>query len=85
MPKFFRARKAEEIKKFLEAHGFRVVNHNGDDEIWAKDTCTYTVKVPSRNEIMKIGTMTYIKKMISYCGISNKEMLKWWKDNGYGD
>ena len=85
MPKFFKARRAEEIKKFLEANGYKLVNHNGDDEIWIKDGCNYTVKIPSRNETIPNGTMSYIKKMIRHCGISNKEMLKWWKENGFGD
>ena len=83
MPKYFNARKAEEIKKFLEVKGFKLVNHNGDDEIWATSTCNYTVKLPSRNETMQDGTMSHIKKCLRYCGIDPKEMLKWWKDNGY--
>ena len=85
MPKFFKARKAEEVKKFLEAHGFRMINHNGDDEIWAKEGQQYTVKVPSRNEVLPQGTMDHMRKMIGKCGYERKYILKWWKDNGYGD
>lgn len=83
MPKYFHARKAEEIKKFLEVKGFKLVNHNGDDEIWALATSNYTIKLPSRNEEIPDGTMAHIKKMLRYCGIDPKEMLLWWKNNGY--
>jgi len=85
MPKFFKTRKAEEVKKFLEAHGFKITNHNGDDEIWSKDDCQYTVKVPCRNEEIPRGTMDHMRKMIGMCGYDRKCILEWWKKNGYGD
>lgn len=85
MPKFFRARKAEIVKKFLETRGYKLVGNNGDDEIWAKEGCQYTIKLPNRNEEIPDGTMSYIKKMMRYCGIDPKECLKWWKENGYGE
>lgn len=85
MPKFFAKRCAEEVKKFLEAHDFRLVNHDGDDEIWAKKGYQYTVKVPSRNEEIPRGTLDYIKKMIGLCGYDRKYVLRWWKENGYGE
>jgi len=85
MPKFFSARKAEIIKKFLETKGFVMINHKGDDEIWTRQGYNYTVKLPSRNEQIPDGTMSQIKKCIRYCGIDPKEMLQWWKDNGHGE
>ena len=85
MPRFFRNRKAEEVKKFLEAHGYRAVHMRGDDEIWAKGGCQFTVKLPSRNETMPDGTMDYVKRMMNMCGHSRKEILAWWKKNGFGE
>ena len=85
MPKYFAKRKAEEVKKFLEAHGYKLTNMNGDDEIWTLEGCQYTVKVPSRNEEIPRGTMSYIRKMICHCNFTRKYILNWWKQNGYGD
>jgi hypothetical protein len=85
MPKFFRARKAEIIKKFLETKEFYVGNTNGDDEIWVRDGWNYTIKLPSRNEEIPDGTMSSIKKCMRNCGVDPKEMLEWWKKNGYGE
>ena len=85
MPKYFKARKAEEVKKFLEAKGYKMVNYDGDDEIWALPNCQYTVKVPSRNEEIPNGTMDYMRKMICLCGFKRKDILDWWKENGYNE
>jgi len=86
MSKYFRNRKAEEIRAFLEANGYKKINTNGDDDIYAKDKCQYTVKIPSRNsEIIPKGTMSQIKKMIRWCGIDDKQILNWWKGNDYGE
>lgn len=85
MPKRFKNRKAEEFKKFLEANGYKFVSRHGDDVIYARDDCTYTVKLPDRNESLKNGTADYIKRMIGLCGIDRKDILKWWKDHGFGD
>ncbi len=85
MPKFFRARKAGLIKKFLETKNFRVVGTNGDDEIWAREGWNYTIKLPNRNEEIPDGTMSFIKKCMRNCGVDPKEMLQWWKENGFGD
>ncbi len=84
MPKFFRARKAEQIKKFLETKNFTIVNGNGDDEIWARTGWNYTIKLPCRNEEIPDGTMSNIKKCMRRCGVDPKEMLQWWKENGFG-
>ncbi|MEK7552275.1 MAG: hypothetical protein AAB534_02550 [Patescibacteria group bacterium] len=85
MPKFFRARKAEIIKKFLETKDFYLANTNGDDEIWARRGFNYTLKLPNRNEEIPDGTMSSIKKCMRHCGVDPKEMLEWWKKEGYGD
>jgi len=85
MPKFFAKRKAEEVKKFLENHDYKLINYNGDDEIWARDDCQYTIKVPSRNEEIPRGTLDQIKKMLNLCGFDRIRVIKWWKDNGYGE
>jgi len=85
MPKFFRNRTSKEVGKFLDAHGYKLVGHNGDDDIFARDDCVYTVKIPNRNEVIPMGTMDSIKKMIMKAGFSRNDILNWWKDNGYGD
>lgn len=86
MPKFFGKRGDEEIKKFLEAHDYKMVSRDGDDQIWARDDCGYTVKVPDRRENnMARGTLDNIKKMLSYAGFDRKYVIKWWKDNGFGE
>lgn len=85
MAKYFRARKQKEVVAFLVANGFKVVNSDGDDDIWSKDGYEYTVKVPQRNEDIPMGTMDYMRKMIQECGYTKKDILNWWKDNGYGE
>ena len=85
MSKRFRNRRADEVKAFLEASDFKWINNNGDDAIYALNNNLYTVKVPIRNEFIPNGTMDYIKKMIEKNGISRKDILEWWKNNGYGD
>lgn len=85
MPKFFRGRTSREVGKFLNAHDYKLVGRKGDDDIFARDDCNFTVKISNRNEIIPMGTMDYIKKMIIKAGFSRDYILKWWKDNGYGD
>lgn len=86
MPKFFRNRRAKEVRAFLVAHRYRNVGTNGDDDVYARDDCQYTVKIPCRDgEVIPLGTMDYIKGMIMRCGIRRNEILEWWRDNGYGD
>ena len=85
MAKFFRARRAREIRAFLEAHNFLLLNTHGDDDIYERPGFTYTVKIPNRdNDEIPDGTMSHIKKCIKMCGIDNKDILKWWEENGYG-
>ena len=85
MAKRFRNREANEVRDFLAKNGFRCVSTNGDDDIYALGENQYTVKIPNRNEDIPTGTMMYIVKMIEKNGITRKEILIWWKDNGYGD
>lgn len=85
MPKFFAKRCAEEIKKFLEAHDYKFIDRNGDDQIWARDDCNITVKVPDRNEEIPRGTLDNIKKCLSMCGFDRKYVIEWWKNNDYGE
>jgi predicted RNA binding protein YcfA (HicA-like mRNA interferase family) len=85
MSKFFRNRKSIEVRKFLEANGYKLVNANGDDDIYAHPNCNYTVKIPQRNETIPTGTMDHMRKMIMKNGFSKKDILNWWKNNGYGE
>ena len=87
MSKFFRARKAREIRAFLIASGFILQSNNGgDDDVYSKVGYQYTVKIPNRdNEVIPDGTMSSIRKCIRHCGLTDKEILNWWKDNKYGD
>jgi len=85
MAKFFHNRCAEEVKKLLEAWGYRWTASNGDDAIYTKEGCSYTIKVPVRNETIPNGTMDYIKKCLVRNGATRKEILTWWKENGYGE
>lgn len=85
MPKFFRARTSKEVVAFLVAHGYKHTNTNGDDDIYAKDNCAYPVKVAHRNEVIPMGTMDYIRQIIQKGGHSRKDILNWWKNNGYGE
>ena len=86
MAKFFRARRAREVRAFLEAHAFYFAANDGDDDIYARQGYGYTVKIPNRdNDEIPIGTMSQIRKCVRMCGVSDKLMLEWWKENGYGD
>lgn len=85
MPRFFRGRTSKEVRKFLEENGFVQMNNNGDDAIYAHPDSNYPVKIPDRNEVIPVGTMDSIKKIIIKAGFSRKDILKWWKDNGYGE
>jgi len=85
MPRYFKNRRQKEVVDFLIAHGYSIVGSNGDDDIWAEEACSFSVKVPNRNEVIPTGTMLYMVKMICKSGLSKKDILKWWKDNRYGD
>jgi len=86
MAKYFRGRKSFEIRAFLEAHGFILQATHGDDDVYRRPGYQYTVKIPNRNnEDIPIGTMDYVKRCIRNCGIAPKDILRWWKENGYGD
>lgn len=76
MSRFFRNIKAEKMKKFLETKGYEIVNRKGDDEVWMKPGCTYAIKLPSRNEDLKVGTMGHIRRMANLCGVSNEDMVE---------
>ena len=86
MGKFFRARRAGEFRVVLEYFGFYLQATHGDDSIYARQGYGYTVKIPSRDsEEVPMGTADSIKKCIRNCGVDPKDVLKWWKENGYGD
>ena len=85
MPKYFRARKSNEVKDFLLANGFVLASRVGDDDVYEKIGYSYTVKIPNRNEVIPDGTMSAVRKYIEKCGINRKEVLRWWKENGYGE
>ena len=86
MPKYFQARTAREIRAFLSDCQFNLASHCGDDDVYSRKGYKYTVKIPSRDsEVIPIGTMSQIRKCIRNCGIQDKEILKWWKENGFSD
>ncbi len=86
MSKFFRARRAREIRAFLIGNGFILESHHGDDDVYSRKGYGYTVKIPNRDsEVIPDGTMSSIKKCIRNCGFYDKDILRWWKDNGYGE
>lgn len=82
MPRFLRNRSTKEIVAFLIAHGFRYSNTRGDDDVFVKDGWKYPVKVTQNQKSTPIGTMQSITK---WSGYSNKEWIKWWKENGFGE
>ena len=84
MPKRFRCRRAKEYRAFLEAHGFSLANHHGDDDIYERHGYSYTVKIPNKNsEEVPSGTASFIVKCIEKCGIGRRDILAWWKENGF--
>lgn len=86
MPRRFSNRKAKEYKAVLKAFGYSIVGYNGDDQIWKREGYTQTVRVPDRdNEDIIIPTSMEMLRKIAMAGISKKEILAWWKNNGYGD
>lgn len=86
MAKRFNGRCGRDYRVFLEAHGFSCVNGNGDDDIYERQGYGYTVKIPHRDsEEVPTGTALQIVRCIEKCGISRKDVLKWWKDNGHGE
>lgn len=74
--KFFRNIESNQIRKFIEKKGYELVNKKGDDEIWMKPGCVFTVKIPSRNEVIKVGTMGNIRRMINLAGIRTDELVE---------
>ena len=86
MAKRFNGRRAKEYRAFLEAHGFSLVNYNGDDDIYERPGYGYAVKIPHRDsEEVPIGTALQIVRCVEKCGIGRKKILLWWHENGYGE
>lgn len=86
MARFFRNRRANEWRAVLEAFGYKWTNNNGDDQVWTHPKSGIAVLVPSRNEEMLLPTSDSMARKVHLClGIQKKEILKWWKDNGFGD
>ena len=86
MAKYFKARKAKEVRVFLEAMGFILQTTHGDDTIYRREGFGFTVKIPSRDsDVIPLGTMSQIRKCVRNCGFSDKQILKWWKENNYGE
>ncbi len=74
------------MRLFLEAHDFYIKSKHGDDVVYWRKGHKMTVKISDKDgDSIPNGTMSYIKKCIRQCGISNKQILRWWKDNGFGD
>lgn len=86
MGRFFRARKAREVRAFLEANDFSLAATHGDDSIYERQGYAYTVKIPSKDsDVIYDGTMSQIRKCIRQCGFRDADILKWWKNNGFGE
>ena len=86
MSKYFRNRKASEWRTVLIAFGYKHINSNGDDQVWAKEGCNQVVLVPGRDsEVIILQTAMDMSRKVGKCGISKKDVLKWWKENGYGE
>lgn len=86
MPRYFKARRAREVRAFLIAYEFVLQSTSGDDDIYRRPNYHYAVKIPNRdNDEIPNGTMSYIRKCIRYCSINDKKMPVWWKNNGFGE
>ena len=86
MARFFRNRTANEWRAVLEAFGYRWTNNKGDDQIWTHKNSVFAVLVPSRNETLLLPTSESMARKIRLgIGVQKKDILKWWKENGYGD
>ena len=85
MAKYFRNRTANEWRKVLDAKGFKWINNSGDDEVWSKEGFYIFILVPSRNETIPMGTSDSMARKAVRCGLPKKEILQWWKENGFGE
>jgi hypothetical protein len=62
------------------------MHNNGDDQVWKREGSGIVILVPDRNEGMILPTsMDMARKMTLGAGISKKDILKWWKENGFGE
>lgn len=86
MARFFRNRTANEWRAVLVAFGHKWKNNKGDDQAWTHENSTIAVLVPSRNETLLLPTSASMaRKVCLWIGVQKKEILKWWKENGYGE
>lgn len=86
MARFFRNRRADEWRAVLTAFGYKWKNNQGDDQVWTNEKYGIAVLVPSRNEELLLPTSDSMARKVSMClGIKKKEILVWWKENGFGE
>jgi hypothetical protein len=86
MAKFFRNRTSDEWRAVLFAFGYHWTNNRGDDQVWVNPKSKIAVLVPSRNESLLLPTSeSMARKICIGLKISKKEILKWWKENGYSE
>jgi hypothetical protein len=88
MAKFWRNRTSREWKAVLETYGFEpfYTRNSGDDEVWRKGDSNIAILVPSRDsEVLILPTSAAMARSAAKNGLSKKEILQWWKDNGYGE
>jgi len=86
MARFFKNRTANEWRALLGGLGYHWTGNNGDDQVWVRDGSGFAVLVPTRNEDIILPTsMDMARKVSLGCGISKKDILKWWKENGFGE
>ena len=86
MARFFKNRTANEWRALLAAHGYKWIHNNGDDQVWKLVGNGIVILVPDRNEGMILPTsMDMARKMGLGAGTSKKDILKWWKENGFGE
>jgi hypothetical protein len=86
MAKYLRNRNSKEWRVALEHFGYKMVDYDGDDQVWKKDGCNTPVLVPNRNESIIITTANYMARaMVACCKIKKKDIIKFWKENGYSE
>jgi predicted RNA binding protein YcfA (HicA-like mRNA interferase family) len=86
MAKRFRNRTSEEWRAVIRGLGFQWVNSNGDDEVYTHNKCDLAVLVPMRNEDIIMPTSIDMARKVEIClGIKKKDIIKWWKDNGFSE
>jgi len=86
MARFFRNRRADEWRAVLTAFGYKWKNNQGDDQVWTNEKYGIAVLVPSRNEELLLPTSDSMARKVSMClVIKKKEILVWWKENGFGE